>query len=250
MNRPTQWFDHFFAGTYGRVLGGLFDPAKSHQQASVVKRLARIRKGQQVLDIPCGQGRLTIPLAAMGVHMTGVDRTKSYVRQARRAAREQDVSARFICGDMRNVEFEQQFDAAFNWFGSFGYFSDDENVAFARKIRAALKPGGRLLVEGLNQSWLTRSFLPRSETTVNGVRIQNSRRWNAKTQRIRDRWTLTYRGKSEQHTIHMRIYDARGIRSLLRRAGFGEIDLFAYPRVGRLTRYSPRWIAVARRPRN
>ena len=59
----AEWFERFFNGLYARVLPKSWDDAVSLDQARKVKRLLGLRKGQSCLDVPCGMGRLTIPLA-------------------------------------------------------------------------------------------------------------------------------------------------------------------------------------------
>ena len=80
----AAWYERFFEGLYGRVLAnqGKDDPA----EARMVRRLLRARKGQRILDVPCGLGRLTLPLARLGMEMTGVDLTARYIRKARQLA--------------------------------------------------------------------------------------------------------------------------------------------------------------------
>lgn len=151
MTKASEWYRHFFDGLYAEVLPKTFDGPRTLRQARTVKRLLRVRRGQRVLDIPCGQGRLTIPLAVMGLRMTGVDLTALYIRCARRQGKRAGLDVHFLQCDMREIDFDGEFHAAFNWFGSFGYFSDADNLAFTRRVLRALRPGGRFLVEGLNK---------------------------------------------------------------------------------------------------
>ena len=244
------WHKTFFTDLYGRVLANQFDAGVSLRHARLIKRLLKLRRGERVLDIPCGQGRVTLPLAEMGLAMTGVDGSRSYIQKARRDARVAGLEVRFQCGDMREIAFASEFDAVVNWFGSFGYFSDPDNLRFARKLRAALKPGGRLLVEGMNKSWLLANFQPRREMHVDGVHVRQHGRWNANKNRIHDNWTLSSGDKQERHRLVMRIYGGTEIRELLRAAGFRDITLYGktVATLGSLTRHSMRWIAIARRP--
>ena len=243
-----EWFDTFFDGLYARVLPHTFDEAKSLEQARLVRRLLKLRKDARALDIPCGMGRLTLPLARTGLRMTGVDLTVSYIRRARRAARRAGVPISFTRRDMREIRFDAEFDAAFNWFGSFGYFSDADNLTFCRRVWRALKPGGRFLVEGMNKSWLLAHFRPRSDQTIAGVRIVQRNKWRERTGRVVSTWTFHKGDVTERHRVSMRIYNGAEMRSLLRKAGFRDVQLFGYPPAGRLTRHSRRIIAVARRP--
>jgi SAM-dependent methyltransferase len=242
------WHEEFFEGLYGRVLAGQFDEADSLEQARLVRRLLRLRRGQRVLDIPCGQGRLTVPLAGMGLVMTGLDRTAGYIRRARRAARKAGVRVRFVCADMRTLDCDAEFDAAFNWFSSFGYFSDAENAAFLERVRTALRPGGRFLIETLNKSFIQARFLPLHLMEHGGVAVVVRNRFDPDTGRMHSVWTFRRGRRRERHRITLRLFNGTEMRRVLRRAGFVDIRLYGRPPVGRFTRHSRRLMAVARRP--
>jgi SAM-dependent methyltransferase len=244
----SAWYEKFFEGLYGRVLARQFDGETTAKHARLIRRLLGLRKGQRVLDVPCGQGRITLPLARSGLAMTGVDLTSRFLEGARRQARRENLGVQFLQGDMREIAFEGEFDAAFNWFGSFGYFSDADNLAFCRRVLRALRPGGRFLVEGHNKSWLLSHFRPRQESVVGGVRLLHKSWVTRNRGHVLSTWTLK-RGRSmERHTIKMRLFDGAGLRRFLRSAGFGEVRLYG-PGGSRFTRHSRRLIAVASKPR-
>lgn len=244
----AEWFEEFFDGLYAKVLPSTFDESETLEHVRIVKRLLRLGKGQRVLDIPCGMGRLTIPLARQGLTMTGVDLTASYIRRARRDARKEELEIEFVCGDMREIAFDGEFDAAFNWYGSFGYFSDAENLVFCKNVFRALKPGGRFLVDGMNKSWVLAHFRPRDERIIGGVRIVERGRWDARSGRVLSTWTFSKGHVTERRRVSMRVFNGAEMRSILRAAGFREIELFGYRPLGRFTRHSQRLIAVGRRP--
>ncbi|MBM4039090.1 MAG: methyltransferase domain-containing protein [Planctomycetes bacterium] len=243
-----EWFTRFFDGLYARVLADTAGDPRASDEARMVKKLLRLRKGQSVLDVPCGKGRLTLPLARMGLTVTGVDFTAAYLRRARRAARQEGLDIRLVESDMRNIAFDAEFDAAFNWFGSFGYFSDADNLAFCQRILRALRPGGRFLIEGINKSWLLTHFREHDESLHGPIRIAVTNRWDAATNRVHSTWVFTDGRSLERHTIVMRIFNGGELRSLLSEAGFRDVRLYPRPPVGPFTRHSRRLIAVARRP--
>jgi len=230
------------------VLASQFDPETSFEQACMVKRLLRARKGQRVLDVPCGKGRLTIPLAALGLQMSGVDLTQSYIRTARRHAKKQGVNVQFLRSDMRDIDFDAAFHCVFNWFGSFGYFSDEDNLLFCKRVFKALKKGGRFLVEGPNKSWIQTHFRPQLQHNIGGVAIRISNRWDTKMQRIRGSYVFEKNGQRETQRTDMRIFNAAELRSLLEAAGFRDITFYGRPPLARFTRHSRRMMAVARKP--
>ena len=245
----SEWFEKFFDGPYAAVLPYVFDQAQTLEHVRVVKRLLKLRKNARVLDIPCGMGRLTIPMAASGLAMTGVDLIPSYIRRARLLAKKEGGKIRFFQSDMREIAFDREFDAAFNWFGSFGYFSDADNSAFCKRIFRALKPGGRFLVEGINKSWLLAHFLGQFAQVVGDVRVVYYNRYEPRTSRILSTWTFSKDKEIERRRVILRIFNGAEMRAVLRAAGFCDIRLFGFPPPGRLTRHSQRLIAVGTRPK-
>ena len=206
-----------------------------------------------MLDMPCGFGRLTLPLARRGLAMTGVDLTPSYLAMARRSARREKLDVRFLKCDMRRIEFHEEFDAALNWFSSFGYYSDEENLLCLKKVYEALKPGGRLLIETANISWLLSHFRTHSEQTIGGMRIVHDRRYDARRGCIRQTRTVFYRGRRTRSSDCIRFYTGAEMRRLLRGVGFSDIRLYGHNRLEdpaspHLTRHSRRLVAVARKP--
>ena len=245
----SEWFEEFFNGLYQDVLPKQFDPGRSVEQARTVKRLLKVRKGQCVCDLACGHGRLTIPLAQMGLEMTGLDLTAAFLKKARRFARQNGVDIRFIHRDMRDIDFQSQFDAVFNWFTSFGYFNDRENLDVCKRVYGALKPGGRFLIESLNQSWLLVHWRPTLKQTLGEVAITTCNRWNARRGTAVSTWTFQKGDVTESHRITVRIYNGAEMRRLLRQAGFRDIQLYTHRPIGRFTRHSKWLIAIGRRPR-
>jgi SAM-dependent methyltransferase len=254
--RRREWFEKFFDDFYARVLGGQFVSASTLRQARLVKGLLGLRKGQRVLDCPCGLGRLTIPLARMGLAMTAADLQTSYADRVRRRASKERLSVDVACCDMRQLPFRREFDAVVNWFGSFGYFDDAGNLAAAKAAFDALKPGGEFLVDGINKSWVLSHFRPRGEQTVNGVLVVHRVRWNARTNRTEGTWTFSRGAQKRHRNISMRLFNGGELRALLRAAGFADVRFFGYetlarpPRLplGPLTRHSRRFLAIAVKP--
>jgi len=67
------------------------------------------RGGGPVLEMACGSGRLTIPIAQAGVEITGADLSRSMLERAREKARRAGVAVQFIEADMRSFELAEKF---------------------------------------------------------------------------------------------------------------------------------------------
>jgi SAM-dependent methyltransferase len=246
-----EWYKRFFSGLYDELLKGPLDLEKARAQMRALRRLLGLHRGAEVLDVPCGIGRMSIALAQMGMRVTGVDLMTQYVRRVRREARKAGVEARFLQGDMRDIEFESRFDLALNWFTSFGYFDDEGNLRFLLKALRALRPGGRIVIEVINRSALLARWRDRNEGTHQGgaLRLVQDQRFDARTSRIEGRWTVRKGMRRQSRRISLRVYDGTELRAVLRRAGFRDIRLYADAAGKRFSRHSWRLLAVARRPK-
>lgn len=105
-----------------------------------------IAPGQHVLDIGCGCGGTTLEIARrVGTEgsVLGVDLSTRMLNRAReRASALSDVNVTFLQADAQTHDFASSaFDTAFSRLGVM--FFNDPAAAFSR-IRAALKPGGRV----------------------------------------------------------------------------------------------------------
>ena len=243
-----NWYETFFDGLYAKVLDARSDHPNTAKEARTIKKILRLRKGQRVLDCPCGMGRISLELARLGLNVTGADLTGLYIRRARRRAKSKGLKVPFHCCDMRELPFEGRFDAVVNWFTSFGYFDKAGNLAAAKAALRALKPGGKFLIEMMNKSFLLPRFTPTGEDEVNGVRIVRRSRWDARSGRVWNTWTFSQGKKVETHRFSHCLYSAPEMRKLLRTAGFADIRFLGRPPLGRFTRHSHRMIAIARRP--
>lgn len=98
---------------------------------ATVKGLCRVLeengiKEGRVLDLCCGNGRLSIGMANKGFTIVGLDISKMYLEEAKRKAEEYGVESKvsFIQGDMRKVDKalqgEAPFDVVLNFRNSLG----------------------------------------------------------------------------------------------------------------------------------
>lgn len=73
------------------------------------QRLAAAQGGhRRILELGCGTGRLTLPVARTGAHIVGVDRSAAMLRRARQRIRRARLDARLIRGDIRQLPFRRR----------------------------------------------------------------------------------------------------------------------------------------------
>jgi SAM-dependent methyltransferase len=106
------------------------------------------RKGGPVLELGCGSGRLTIPIAQSGVDITGADLSHTMLATARAKAAAAGVKIEFISADMCDFALPQRFSLIFIAGNTLQHVlaSADLSRCFAC-VRRHLLPGGRLVFD-------------------------------------------------------------------------------------------------------
>lgn len=104
---------------------------------------------KRILDLACGYGRHSLEFARRGYSVTGVDITEVYIEDAIKTAREERLDADFICDDIKNLNFREEFDVVLNMGdGAIGYLENDkENLKVFDIITRSLKTGGKSFVD-------------------------------------------------------------------------------------------------------
>ena len=106
-----------------------------------VQRLG-VEPGTRALDVACGTGNLTLPLARAGASVRGVDIAPNLLEQARERAMAAGLAIEFDEGDAEQLPYpDGSFDLVVSMFGAM--FAPRPEVVAAELARV-LKPGGRL----------------------------------------------------------------------------------------------------------
>jgi 2-polyprenyl-6-hydroxyphenyl methylase / 3-demethylubiquinone-9 3-methyltransferase len=106
--------------------------------------------GLDLLDIGCGGGLLSEPMARMGFRVTGADASEKNVRTAQAHARDQDLPLNYSIATAESLAQQgQQFDLILN-------MEVIEHVAdvhvFVAACATLLKPGGLMFVGTINRT--------------------------------------------------------------------------------------------------
>jgi SAM-dependent methyltransferase len=201
-----------------------------------------------VLDLCCGTGRHTLEFARKGHYVTGVDRTKIYLEKARNQARREKLSIDFIQADMRAYSNNDTFDLAIMMFTSFGYFTEpEENKQVLRNVHASLKTKGVLIMELMGKEVLARIFQDRGWREIDGTYLLEDRKMSEDWRFINNRWIVFKGGKIEEFSFKLRIYSAVELADLIKKCGFGSVDIYGNLQGGPYDQSAVRLFAVARK---
>jgi SAM-dependent methyltransferase len=104
--------------------------------------------GDPVLELACGTGRVSIPLAQAGYQVTGVDRAEGMLRVARKKAADAGVAVAWVRADMRDFDLGREFSLVFIPANAMCHLLTVADIeAFLSRVRAHLKPEGRFALE-------------------------------------------------------------------------------------------------------
>jgi SAM-dependent methyltransferase len=231
MNTTGEWWERFFHGPWGRWQAAGIWQGKAEAEADFIVSALGLDPGDEVLDVACGNGRHAVELADKGLEVTGIDFNPAALAVAEAAAAGCDPAPRFIRQDMRCLRFREEFDAAYCFWTSFGYFEDpSHNLVVAKRIAEALRPGGRFLLDLHVTESVLPVFEPESEWEINAGgsqrRLRESKHWNFATGRVEADWTFTENGQSESWHSSIRLYSYGELCELLREAGFSHFEGF------------------------
>ena len=224
MNATSEWWETFFQGPWSEWQAQGFMQERTEQEADFIVRALGLEPGDAVLDVPCGTGRHAVELAARGIEVTGIDFNADVLGIAQSAAVESGRAPRFLQADMRCLRFREEFDAAYCFWTSFGYFEDESHdLVVAKRIAESLRPGGRFLLDLMVVETLLPVFRPENDRVLDESgtrRVREQVRLDFETSRVEADWTFVENGSSRSLHTSLRLYSYRELCELLREAGF------------------------------
>lgn len=214
-------------------------------------------KGQSVLELACGSGRFTFPVAESGSNITGGDLSEVMLGSARDKARQCGVSADFQCLDMRDFNLGRTFDSIFIAANSLLHLltEDDFRRAFAairRQMRPTSQlvfdifvPSAKLLSEGPTKRQPVGSF---DHPTLGAVIIEEAVDYDPIRQIARSHWfwSTTDEPNFRETTVQLRQIYPQELPLLLQQNGLVLAERFGNFRRDPLTRESWRQVCIAK----
>lgn len=194
------WWQHFFDDDYAYVWQGILTPERTSADVAGLDRLLQNFGVKRVVDLGCGTGRITVPLAELGYFVVGLDFASVMLAHAATAAAAKTKGHRvLLCrGDMRYLPMRDAFDAVICLFNSFGYFpsaSDDQQVM--HEVYIALRPKGAFILETVHRGGeLTKLSSASTSDLSTGVKLNVRRLFDATTSRMVERVEWAGPGRS------------------------------------------------------
>jgi SAM-dependent methyltransferase len=223
--RGRPWFVEVFDEDYLRTLPFL-TPQATQAEAEFVADAMGLTPGAQVLDVGCGYGRHAMELAARGFHVVGLDLSTALLLRGGEEAQRRGLQINFVRGDMRELDFDAQFDGAYCLFSTFGYFDDETNKRTVANVARALKPGGRVMLEILNRDYVIADLPTRVWWEGDGCVVLEEVELNYFSSRIQVNRSVVFDdGRQLEQEISIRAYSLHEVGKLMHAAGFRVLEV-------------------------
>lgn len=194
------------------------------------------KKHAKILELCCGTGRLTLPIAKKGYDICGVDYTSSMLERAKTKASEAGLEIKFIEADVRTLNLQEKFDFVFIPFNSIHHLYKNEDLfKTLENVKKYLNKGGLFLLDCFNPNI---QYIVEAEkeqmiiteyTTSDGreVLIKQTMRYESATQINRIEWHYFINGDFHStQNLDMRLFFPQELDSYIESAGFNIVHKF------------------------
>lgn len=187
----------------------------------------------RMVECACGTGSLTVRFARTGMHVVGVDLSRSMLRRAEEKARDWGVAPTLVCQDMCKLELPRRVGAVLATCDGVNYLTKEEDVRrFFVRAYEALTPGGKLCFDCSSryklETHMGNNFFGEER---DGIATLWQNRLNEQTHVLTMDVTFfvreddgRYRRFREEH--RQRAHDEQELKCWLEEAGFVDIQAF------------------------
>jgi len=245
-----KWWEEMFSEEFLRAIP-ILSPRQLEREVTFIEESLAVAPGGRILDLACGAGQHAVELAARSYDLVGYDLSQSQLDWASGLAQERGQRLQFTHGDMRELAYQESFDAIYSWNTSFGFFEEEKNVDVAQRVFKALRPGGRFLLDVINRDFVVAQQPGQTWFEGDGCVCIDDVTLDFITSRMKVKRTLMLtNGKNRECTYSVRIYGLHELGKILHDVGFKILKVSGGPEMPGVFfgSVSPRVIILAGKP--
>jgi SAM-dependent methyltransferase len=245
-----KWWEEMFSEEFLRAIP-ILSPKQLEREVRFIDEALAVARGGRILDLACGAGQHAVELAARGYDLVGFDLSQSQLDWAGGLAQERNQRLQFTYGDMRELGYNEAFDAVYSWNTSFGFFEEEKNVDVAQRVFRALRPGGRFLLDVINRDFVVAQQPGQTWFEGDGCVCIDDVAIDFITSRMKVKRTLMLtNGKNRECNYSLRIYGLHELGKILHDVGFKVLNVSGRPEMPGVFfgASSPRVIILAVKP--
>lgn len=236
MSVPDNWYESFFHGVTLDLWRRAIPSQQTQREAEFLFEQLNCAQGAHVLDVPCGNGRLSFELAERGLRITGVDISEEFINEAKSMqsrklnpsdGTESITRVDFLLGDMRQIPGARIYDGAYCFGNSFAFLGHEATEDFLGVVARALKPGARFIVHtGMAAESVLPDFEEQSCHELGDLSLTIKERYVAEESCIDSEYIFERDGQKETRVAREWIYTVAEMRRMLAHAGFEIVGIY------------------------
>src|SRR6267378_4336947 len=102
----TNWWENFFHGVALDFWRAAVSDEQTRAEADFIQQQLQVSSAGKIIDVPCGNGRLALELAARGFNLTGVDIASEFIQEAESESAKRGLQVEWFNRDMRHLPWE------------------------------------------------------------------------------------------------------------------------------------------------
>jgi ubiquinone/menaquinone biosynthesis C-methylase UbiE len=208
MKTPSQFYKELGA----KKLAARKSAIRTKKELSYLKK--HLKKKEKILDLACGYGRFTIPLAKQGYTIEGIDISPNLIEEAKKTAKKEKLSIKFQIGDMRNLPYRNEsFDSVIcMWSAFIEIYKEKDQLRALSEMMRVLSKGGFVFLD-----------LPKPQRIVKSLK---TKRKDVKPQKIIQKGRIVISTIEGVEAVPMYLHNKTTIIELLRKAKLSKYKLF------------------------
>lgn len=197
--------------------------------------------GAAVLELACGTGQLTVPVAGLGCPVAGIDNSPAMIEAAKQRAAAAGVAVAFSLADMRQFDLDRKFSLIFVARSSLLHLTTTKDLqACLDAVRRHLSDDGVFAFDIFNPD-VARLSRTKSVMSVGGLTVEETSGYDAATQVNHSTWSIESQGT---FPLHLRVIFPQELPLLVRSSGLDIQNLFGDFDRSPFSSESPRQIIV------
>ncbi len=195
------------------------------------------KQGGNVLELACGTGRLTIPLAKEGVKITGIDNAEEMIALAEEKATKLGLNVDFHLKDLLDFDLNEKFNFIFCVHNSFSHIDGFENVKqFFSNVSEHLEDDGTFILQVFNPDFFFFTRDPNDKFPLKTfkdpfsdkiISLSENSFYDEETQINYLKWFFEKEGEEESiENWSQRVYYPKELEYIVQFCGFEIVDKF------------------------
>jgi len=237
----------FFNGYYKEVWRALIPEGLTKAEVDYLVNEAGLKAGSKVLDLMCGYGRHSIPLARMGINVTAVDNLADYIDEIKEVATKENLPVTPLQEDVIQFRSEDEYDLIICMGNSMSFFNEEDSGKIFSGIQSILKGGGKFIFN----SWMVteiaiKQFKDNTWAIIGGVKCLYSSKFLFSPARIEtESLFIDSDGNTETKKAVDYVYSLNETETMLNKSGLAISEIWSIPGKKKFTLNEPRVYVVA-----